>query len=196
VDEVLPLIRDADRLAARLKRDWQAWNVPENWQTPFTAEWQVSSQGGRSYGLLAGRKPDFSRFNAYFIRDGEKFLLDWEATQGLGDAAFDTLQRGVGSGGVVRAFVTPENFYSLKFPESEFRSYKVLAPDREQVIWGYVKLGSPEAAALSQVFQTGVILDSANSEQPMTLRILPSPEGSLKNQWIIGEMLHIDWVSP
>ncbi|MEI6675648.1 MAG: hypothetical protein WCO57_10760 [Verrucomicrobiota bacterium] len=195
-EEVLPLIRHAERLAARLKLDWQPWNAPPNWQPAIEHTWEVSVKGGICHGVLRGQKPDFSRYAMYFVCVGQTLQIDWEATQGLGDAKFATLERGVGSGGVIRAYVMPENFYSLIFPESVFRSYKILAPDREQVIWGYVKLGTPAEAAMQKVFETEKLAGKANVELSLTLRLTPCPKGAKKNQWIIGEMLHIDWVSP
>ena len=195
-EEVLPLIRNAARLSPRLKLDWQPWHAPPSWEPARTAAWTVTADGGICHGLMSGWKPDFSRFGVYFVREEGSLRIDWEATQGLGDASFATLQRGLGTGGLIRALVAPENFYSLTFPETEFRSFKVLAPDREQVVWGYVKLSSPEEAALLHVFEASKALETTAAEQAMTLRLTPAPEGSQKNQWIIGEMLHIDWVSP
>jgi hypothetical protein len=195
-EEVVPLIRNAARLSPRLKLDWLPWHAPPNWEPAREAVWTVTAEGGISHAMLSGWKPDFSRFGVYFVRDEGALKIDWEATEGLSDTSLESLERGLGTGGVIRAHVMPENFYSLTFPEAEFRSFKILAPDRERVIWGYVQLGSPAEAALLKVFEAAKTLEAASPEQAMTLRLTPAPEGSQKNQWIIGEMLHIDWVSP
>lgn len=195
-EEVLPLIRDAARLSHRLRADWLPWQAPADWLPARDASWQVSAEGGRPHGSLSGRKPDFSPYRAYFVREGEALRIDLEATEGLGDAAFAALQQGRGSGGVVRAYLSPENFYSLTFPETAFRSFKLLAPDREFVVWGYVKSGSPAAAALLKVFEPTVSGADAPTEVPMTLRLTAAVTGVQKNQWLIGELLHIDWVCP
>ncbi|MEI6656401.1 MAG: hypothetical protein WCP45_16685 [Verrucomicrobiota bacterium] len=195
-EEVYPIIRHAARLAARLKLDWQPWNAPPNWQPTNEHAWEVSVKGGICHGVLRGQKPDFSRYGLYFVCEGETLQIDWEATQGLGDTDFATLNRGLGSGGVIRAYLTPENFYSLVFPEAEYAAYKMLAPDRSLVIWGYVKLGTPAETALQKVFEAEKHADAPLLEQAVTLRLTPPPKGAQKNQWLIGEMLHIDWVSP
>jgi len=206
--EVLPLLREAARLTPRLTRDWQPWQAPADWQPAREAVWSVTAEGGRGHGTLRGRKPDFTPFQVCFIREGDALRIDWEATEGLGDTDFATLQKGRGTGGIIRAYVAPESFYSLTFPETEYHSYKVLAPDREQVVWGYAKAGSAAAVALLKVFEAAAQGDEANvgqpiaqrqvsgAEQAMSLRLSPAPEGAQKNQWLIGEMLHIDWVSP
>ena len=195
-EEVLPLIRDAARLSHRLKQDWQPWQAPANWQPARDAAWLVSSEGGKGHGRLSGRKPNFGPYRAYFVREGDALRLDWEATEGLSAVAFGVLERGIGAGGAIRTYVSPENFYSLRFPETEFRSYKLLAPDREHIVWGYVKLASPAAAALLKVFEPVVSGEDAPTEAQMTLRLSAPATGAQKNQWLIGELLHIDWVSP
>jgi len=195
-EAVVPLIHDGARLAARLNEDWQPWHAPAEWLPSRNAEWRISADGGKCHGCLSGRKPDFAPYQAYFVRDGDALRIDWEATEGVGEVTFATLVRGIGSGGLIRTYATAENFYSLRFPESEFRSYKLLAPDREQVVWGYLKLDSPAAAALLKEFKSAESEGTTPAELAITLRVSPPPDGAQKNQWLIGEMLHIGWVSP
>ncbi|KAB2638621.1 MAG: hypothetical protein DVB25_07365 [Verrucomicrobia bacterium] len=195
-EAVLPLIRDAQRLTRRLTQDWQPWQVPADWLPARGATWQVSAADGRSYGCLSGRKPNFAPYRAFFVREGEALRIDWEATEGLGEATFAMLARGRGEGGVIRTYTTPENFYSLVFPESEFRSYKLLAADHEHIVWGYVPLDTPAATMLLKAFEAATNDGLPPTEQAMILRLTPPPTGAQKNQWIIGEMLHIDWVLP
>ena len=195
-EAVLPLIADAPRLLQRITQAWHPWQAPADWQPAREATWQVSSEGDRGHGCLSGRKPDFTPYRAFFVREGEALRIDWEATEGLGEATFAMLATGRGTGGIIRSYVTPENFYSLVFPETGFRSYKLLAADREQILWGYVKLDDPAAAELLKVFNTTENDAGTPTEQAIILRLTPPPAGAQKNQWIIGEMLHIDWVLP
>lgn len=194
--DVLPLIRNPKSLAARLPLDWQPWAVPPDWQPPLGASWSVNAGGGRNHGLLRGIKPDFTKFRVYFVREDDGLRIDWEATQGMGDASFDVLQRGQGTGGKLRTFAKLENFYTLTFPEESYHSFRLLAPDGEQAIWGYSRLGSPADLRMMEVFEPGVIRAEGKSELPVTVRLEPGPDGCQKNQWLIGEMLHIEWVSP
>lgn len=194
--DVLPLIRNPKSVAARLPLDWQPWAVPADWQPPIEASWSASAGGGRNHGLLRGIKPDFTKFRVYFVREDDGLRIDWEATQGIGDASFEILQRGRGTGGKMRVFAKLENFYTLIFPEESYHSFRLLAPDGEQAIWGYSRLGSPADVRLMEVFEPGVIRAEGKSELPVTVRLEPGPEGCQKNQWLIGEMLHIEWVSP
>lgn len=196
IEEVIPLIRNGQSLTPRLELDWQPWNPPSNWQGIQNATWSVSSVGARGHGILIGVKPDFSNFRAYFVRDHNTLKIDWEATQGLSDADFPTLVRGVGSGGLVRAKVKPFHYYTQLFPEDTFRSYRLSSPDGEEVVWGYAPIGSKSDEKLLEFFQPSVILDPTKNELPVTLRLEPAPNNAQKNQWLISEMVHIEWVSP
>jgi hypothetical protein len=196
VEEVLPLIRSGQALADRLKLDWRPWRLAPDWQPPVLAIWEVSAEGGRSRGLLRGNRPDLSRFRAYFVREDDALKLDWEATEGLSDASFETLLKGMGTGGILRAYVKLDHYYTQVLPEDTYHSFLLLAPDRKQSVCGYSKMGTPADAALMKIFNPSVIDGEAKSELPITLRLEPGPENCQKNQWLIGEMLHIDWVSP
>lgn len=195
-DEILPLIRQPEAVAERVRLHWQAWNTPPDWEVSPEAVWHTGYEKGRGFGILVGTTPDFKPFRAYFVRDQGVLKLDWEATQGVGDAPFEMLERGAGSGGVVRAYVKSDSFFTAVFPEADYRSFKVAAPDHEGVVWGYAKRGGQAEEAISALFPAGMFLESEKSELPMTLRLGPPPAGSQKNQWLILEMLHNEWVSP
>ena len=194
--EILPIVRNGPALAARLKLDWQPWRAPADWEIPLDAAWSVSADGGRNHGRLKGIKPDFSRFRAYFVREDDGLKLDWEATQGIGDASFDQLVSGQGTGGKIRAMAKLDYYHSDVFPEESYHSFRLRAPDGEQAIWAYSLIGSPCDEQLMRTFEPSAIRSPDKSELPITLRLEAGPDGCQKNQWIIGELLHIEWVSP
>jgi hypothetical protein len=196
VEEVVPLIRHGQNLVTRLHQDWVPWQPQPHWRAPATATWSVNDEGGRSHGVLKGAKPDFTRFRAYFVREDAGLKLDWEATQGIGDASFETLRKGLGSGGKVRVYAKLNYFHTEHFPEESYHSFRLGAPDGEQHIWGYSKLGTAADTRLMAIFEPGLLREPEKSEYSLTVRLEPGPEGCQKNQWIIGEMLHIEWVSP
>jgi hypothetical protein len=70
------------------------------------------------------------------------------------------------------------------------------APDRQQVVWAYVELGSAADTRVMEFFRTGTFLEASNKELPMTVRLAAPPKGAQKNQWLLPEMLHNEWVSP
>ncbi|MEY3897606.1 MAG: hypothetical protein RLZZ214_3127, partial [Verrucomicrobiota bacterium] len=42
----------------------------------------------------------------------------------------------------------------------------------------------------------GEIIGESKSIQKATLRLTRGPDGSIPNQWLIRELLHIDWATP
>jgi hypothetical protein len=219
VAQVLPLVRDHQALETRIARDWQPWGATTSWKGVWAASWELCSEDGRSFGVLVGRRPDFSTYRAYFVRENGALRLDWEATEGQSAASFDLLVRGSGTGGAVRTLVKPDFYYTPTFPENRYQCFKLTSPDRQQVIWAYAEHDGAAASRIMGYFETATFLDAdgdelqkalrhwrwrnlptrtgeqGNPELPMTLRLAPPPKGAQKNQWLIPEMLHNEWVS-
>lgn len=195
--DILPFVRDRDSLVERITRDWTPWNVPANWSEPETCAWETGNESGRGFGLLCGSLPDLSRFRAYFVRENGVLRLDWEATTGACSTPFEMLVQGKGTGGKTRAFVKPDTFFTQAFPESLYRSFKLLSPDQTAVVWAYTKIGSPADNAIMAYFPSGILLESEHGELPMTVTLSPPDQNETqKNQWLLTEMLHNEWVSP
>lgn len=195
--QILPLVRNRQALAARITRDWQPWVANAAWQGAWTASWESASEEGLGFGLLIGRRPDFASFRAYFVREDGALKLDWEATEGRSAAAeFHLLASGLGSGGTVRAYVKPDAYYTRVFPEDRYHCFKLVAPSRQDVIWAYAEVDSPADTRIMTFFESGTFLETSPNEVPMTLKLAPPPQGAEKNQWLLPEMLHNEWVSP
>ena len=64
------------------------------------------------------------------------------------------------------------------------------------MVWAYAELGSEADTRMMAFFPSGEVFEADYSELPVTLRLTPAPEGAQKNQWLITEMLHNEWVSP
>ncbi|MCF7674408.1 MAG: hypothetical protein K9N23_17100 [Akkermansiaceae bacterium] len=195
-EDVLPLIRDREALEGKVRRDWRPWGTPPGWEGPFKAGWDIRHENGRGFGVLSGNLPDFKPFRAFFIREDGVLKLDWEASLGLGDSSFEMLQRGSGSGGIIRAYAKPDWYFSKVLPEDRYHCFKLIAPDQQEVIWAYTVLDSEADTGIMAFFPSGGVLVADYSELPVTLRLAPAPVGAQKNQWLITEMLHNEWVSP
>ncbi|MCU0781207.1 MAG: hypothetical protein MUF04_08920 [Akkermansiaceae bacterium] len=195
-EDALPLMRGGARLAALVRANWRPWNAPTGWTTPLDASWATDDDSGRGFGLLTGVLPDFTPFRAYFIRENGAIKLDWEATTGFSATDFSRLVRGAGTGGVTRAYVEPDSYYSLVFPEESYRCFKLLSPDMATVVWGYAALNSQTENAIRHYFPSGLVQDPDDSVRPMTLVLEPAPDGAQPFQWRIVRMLHHEWVAP
>ena len=193
-DEVLPLVRDAERVKDRLQALWSPMGAPS--QT-LPLEPVISDNEVRPALFLKGTKGDFTPFNIVFVRESGHLKIDWEASFAIGDAPLAELQKSktVGKGAKVRVVVQPSSYYTPEFPESDYRSYFLLEANGEDGVRAFVRRSSRSAQLLEEEFNEGSILLDKSNEIPATLRISgPLPGGG--NLFEITEMLHKGWVSP
>ena len=195
VDEILPMIRDRDRLEETVRKEWKPFWTEGKWTLPDKSEWTIRKVEDRDFACLSGPMPDFTPFQFYFLRVNGELLIDWEASTGRCDASFEELASGKG-GGLVRVAVSVNDMYSFAFPDEQYQNLRMVCADSETVLWGYVKKRSEIEDRMKPLFQPGLITKEMGYEYRVTLRLEPSPPDALPNQWIIAEMLHIDWLTP
>lgn len=196
VDDFLPVVRGAEELEPLIRSRFRPLQVPKDWTPQKEAFWSVAGDDGGFHGVLEGLLPDFSSFQAYLALEDGRLLLDWKASTAYGTAGFDEMTTGRGDTSEIRGLIEPSGFYNTAFPEDTYRSYQLLSADKEQTIWCYTRKGTDADAAIGVQFQEGVILKATGEPVKITLRLERGPEGSLPNQWLIGEMLHKDWIMP
>lgn len=195
-DDIVPLVRDGTALQETLRKHWKPLALPKQWAPVAESTWAVLELGGQACGLLQGNFPDQSKFSAYFTNDGDRLMLDWKATAAFGTATFGQLEKGRGDPAEIRGDISIADFYSTTWPEADYQSFRLIAPEGDIAIWCYARRGDPTNAKISQHFRKGEIIEEVLGSQKITLRLERGPAESLPNQWLIGEMLHIDWVSP
>jgi len=196
VEEVLPHVRDRARVEPLMRQRWKAFPLSSKWKIPDEAQWSIQKAGEREFGHLTGLLPDFNPFQLFFVRDGDKVAVDWEASSGYSETPFADLSKNQGAGGVTRGILAPGDLYTFSLPEETYQCYRVTSPDRETGIWCYVKRDSPHAEKIAALFQQSAIPREMFNEYPVTLKLEKAPADSLANQWVIAEMLHIDWITP
>lgn len=196
VEEVLPLVKDRVRVEPLMRERWKPFAFNSKWVVPDEAQWSVQKIDKREFGYLSGMLPDFNLFQIFFVKEGDKVVIDWEASSAYSETTFADLSKNQGTGGVTRCLLAPGDLYTISFPESAYQCYRGTSPDREIGIWCYVKRDSPEAEKIAALFQQSAIPREVFSEYSVTLKLEKAPADSLPNQWVIAEMLHIDWITP
>jgi len=196
LEEVLPLVRDRARVEPLMRQRWKPFPVTSKWAIPDEAQWSIQRIDDREFGHLTGMLPDFNPFQMFFVRDGDKMVVDWEASFAYSETTFADLSKNQGAGGVIRGILAPADLYTISLPEEAYQCYRVTSPDREIGIWCYVKRNTPEAEKIAGLFQQSAIPREIFGEYPVTLKLEKAPADSLPNQWVISEMLHIDWITP
>jgi hypothetical protein len=195
-DEIIPLIRNGAAIREILLKEWKPLNLSKQWAPSIESQWAVLDREGSAGGLLSGDLPDGKPFSAYVTQVDGRLLLDWKATTAYCSASFADLEKGTGDPSEIRGELSPTTYYSTSFPEAEYQSYRLVSPNGTDVIWCYVRRGSPEDSKVGSHFQSGAILKETPSPRKITLRLERGPEGALPNQWAVAEMLHIDWATP
>ncbi len=194
-DDILPILRDAAAIEPILRQRWEPTRIPRDWRPAPTSEWMVIELAGHPCALLAGDLPDNSRFYAYFTADDDKLLLDWKATTGYGSATFEDLTHGRGNANEIRGKIVLTDYYSHAFPEDTYQAYQLDSPDGNDYIWCYAARNSPAFALLTRELEGGPILDRVSDSAKVTLALDRGPEASSPNQWLIQDLLQIDWIA-
>lgn len=194
--EVLPLVRDGDRLRLKLLEFWRPWGTPAGWETPSDAAMGYGSSGSRPYAFMTGQGPNFAPFHMVFVREDNRMLVDWEASEGIGSHPFEELRNPELKDATMRVIASPAVYYSAAFPEKKYRSFQLVARDGIDYVWGYAEIGTPVEEQLSALFRPGVILNEQTSSEPVRLRLSRRQAGAMANQWVILDLLHKGWIAP
>lgn len=196
VDEIVPLVRNGTTMTELLAKNWQPSPIPKSWVPAADSSWTVAEHNGYAYGILEGALPDGSKFTAYFSHESDRLQLDWKATVAYGSATFAELVKNQGNPAEIRGEISATDFYTATWPESDYQSYRLLSADKETSIWCYARRGSAAEESITPHIRKYGITGAAHDSRKITLQLERGPEGSLPNQWLIGEMLQFDWVTP
>ena len=193
-EQVLPLVREASRVKARLGKLWHPMGGLEKGQA---VEASLNDDEVLPALLLRGRRADYSPFGMVFIRENGHLKIDWEASEGIGDAQLSELRasKTVVKGAKVRVKIKPGNFFTPEFPESDFRSYQLIGADPEEFVWAFARKSTPIADSLEVELNESSVLLQKEKAVEATLRI-SGPLRENVNLFEITEMLHKGWISP
>lgn len=196
VADILPLVRDRAAVEPLIRN---AGHTPFAGRAPkLTAcGWFVHEIQGAHFAVLGGTLPDFTDFRAYFVLTEGLLQIDWKATTGYGSATFEQLGHGAGNASEIRGTLSPAEYFSPVFPETEYRSYLLEGPEISAgAVWCYARRGEPAGRALAALFKGGEILASSQQPRRVTLRLKRGPAQALPNQWLVEAMLHEEWIQP
>jgi hypothetical protein len=195
-DEILALIRDSAAVKDQLLKYWTPMGISPGWSPGEDCSWLALMVEGRAVGVLEGILPDRSAFKAYFVLEGDGPRLDWKASTGFGTAPFEELKIGGGDASEVRGVISNADFYSNIFPEEDFQCFRLTSPDKEMAVWCYSPRSREITEKLAIRLGEGEILEKESDPQQVTLSLEHGPEGTLPNQWLMGEPITFGWVSP
>lgn len=196
VDDFIANIRHGKENRDLIMLNWKPTQNPSDWQIDGKEMWKVSDNPDSRHALLQGRMPDFKNYAAIFILENNTLKMDWKATVAYCSADFKELKERRGDASEIRAYVSTSNFYTNVFPDSDFRCYKIVSPDKETCLWGYTKIDDEVDNGIKNYFFNGYIIEQSESEMEiqMLLELKPGPQDSMPNQWIIKKFIGRSWL--
>lgn len=196
VDDVVPFILKGTELKEILRKTWHSLADFRRWSPTGPGQWEVFQANERPYAQMAGSSPEHPGYATYFTTENGRLMLDWKATTAFGTATFEELEKGAGDASEIRGYISSTDYYNNAWPEDSYRSFRFVSPDQGSSIWCYARRGSEAEAIIAPLFTPGEIVQEAESERKVTLRLKPGRHESAANQWLIEEILHVDWVTP
>ncbi len=194
LDDLMDLIHLPDKNRKLISNVWEPLGIASGWKPGENSTWLVMEAGGVRYGVLTGVLPNSMSFRAVLRQDGDAMKIDWRATTGYSSANYAELKHGKGDAVEIRAILSPGDFHTFSLPEGEFRCYRLTAPDREENIWAYTKLNSAYDAKLVSQFVPSQLTGEAPREIPVVMMLARGPAQSLPNQWIVSNVVRLNWL--
>lgn len=151
----------------------------------------AAAVGKSAYLILAGLDSDYLAAVAYFIEEDGEFKYDWEASEGYSEVlpteAKDLIE---GEPKLMRAILTPAQFYTDLFLEKEYQAWALHHQDPGEFVWAYAKRSSKANQKLMLSYEAP---DLGGTEHRVTVKVQRGPEGARANQVEVVEFIHTDW---
>ena len=172
---------------------------------PRTLSWEYGAVGETGYMVLMGRKADYSKFRAYFVKTDEGLKIDWEATNGESDIPVGSLvKEGSGKTPLIRGWVGKKPHYDVdKGRDDEAKAlgsnrswYVILDSTKEKFVFAYAPIGSKLDKALRDQLSYGRMVEKRPDEVRATVRLSKPSSGFQDNEFEIQEFITSDWVAP
>ncbi|MDE0836262.1 MAG: hypothetical protein OSA84_07915 [Akkermansiaceae bacterium] len=193
-DELMAIVYEPERNRELIVGKWKPLGMKSGWMPGDDSIWKVLDRYGTRHAILDGRLSDFTNFSAFFRESADGLKLDWKATISYASADFGDLKKGEGDASEVRTWLSLADFYTFAFPEERYRSFRIMSPERNLNLWGYVAKASELDQKLQKLFLPSPITGESQSEIQVILRLGLREEESLSNQWLIEDLVSLNWL--
>lgn len=188
VGQILPLIRDRDRVEAHIRAHYPDGKIEPTGISKFNSTGRVSYRD--SFAAVAIQTDDFEKKQLAYVDGADGLKIDWESWVGWSEMPWDKLiESRPASPVLVRAMLKWVDYYNFNFSdESKWRSYRLVSPDGEHTLYGYAARNS----LLDQRLRPG----EQSATVAVTLKIRFPEETESRNQALIDEYVSDGWVIP
>ncbi len=186
VAQIIPLVHDSGDVGKKLRAHYPDGKIVPTGMTKFNASGRVSYKD--SFAAVTVQTPDFETKQLAFI-DGEDGLeIDWESWVGWSEVPWEELVKNKPEEPkLVRVMLKWVDYYNFGFSdENKWRSYRLISPDGETMLYGYAARNS----LLDQRLRPG----EPGATVAVTLKIHFRPDEQSPQQVVIDEYLTDGWV--
>jgi hypothetical protein len=186
VDQCLPLIRNPETVAARMRAYYPSGVIPALGMSEFNTRGGLEMLEGM---VSAGvRTRDQNEKTMAFVPTGAGFKIDWESWVGWSELSWEKFRETKPVQACrFRVNVYPTEYYNFAFTDDlKWQSYRLDSPDGTHTIYGYVEKGSDLARSLH--------LDPDTRMSSMILTLKFPPNSDSRDQVEIVQVVTDGWV--
>ena len=186
VEKLLPFVRDAGTVGEKIRAWYPDGKVPAPGMSAFNTKNSLAYRG-RLISVTV-RTEDFEEKQIAFLRGDDGLKVDWESFVGWSEmpwAGFvaEKPERSV----LFRVALKTLEYYNFGFgDEKKWQSYELRSPDREHVLYGYVRRDSTLNDKLRPL--------DGKSTRLVTVQLKYLPGEEKRNQVIIEDLVSDGWV--
>ncbi|HSP42190.1 MAG TPA: hypothetical protein VLO11_04925 [Luteolibacter sp.] len=185
VEELLPLVREPERAAPRMRVHYGDDAIEPEGLSLFNTRATVLREG--AFLTLVVRTRDFEEKIMAFVNTSEGLRIDWEGWVGWSAMAWeDFLAEKPTAPTLFRVVLRPVDYYNFGFSDdTRWRSYRLDSPDGEHSLYGYV-----ERATLTD---SRIRLSPEVKMSAFTLYLRFPDDGGSRNQVLIERLAAESW---
>lgn len=186
VAKLLPFVRDAGRVGEKIRAWYPDGKVPAPGMSAFNTSNALAYRGRLI--SLSVRTNDFEEKQIAFIRGQDGLKIDWESYVAWSEMPWQRFisekpERPV----LFRVTLKMLEYYNFGFgDERKWQSYELRSPDREHVLYGYVRQDSPLNDKLRPL--------DGKSSRMVTVKLKYIPGEEKRNQVVIDGLISDGWV--
>jgi len=156
VDALLETVDHPDMVAVRIKRDHPDGTIDPAGLGDYSQFSQVTYVG--PYRILPLRTGDFKIRLMAFREYPNELKVDWESWVGWSETTWDDfIEQRPDAPHVFRANLAAVDYYNFDFSDDrKWQSYRLLSPDGEHSLYGYVERDSQAHIGLRAVLEQGL----------------------------------------
>ena len=188
VDQILPLVRDSEKMRAKIYDYYPNGKIAAIAISKFNFSGNISYKDSSAAVSILTR--DFEVVQLAFFDGKDGLKIDWESWVGWSEMPWDKLieskpQRPI----LVRAMLRTVDYYNYGFTDdSKWRAYQLSSPDGAHTLYGYIERSS--------LLDIRLRPPEKSDSVAVTLKIR-FPEGEEnRDQVVIHDMVSDGWVLP